>query len=543
MEQSILPLRKFYFGPLLFLFTIVEVCGFLGQLHNIYIICVGVAMITLALWSYLPLGLIDFQKSYIFAVCVLFMMSISPSKSIWIGLVAVSYSSVFGCFYLTRDERIHIWYLNIFNTIVGTYIQYIRFPLQDTWICFFVLTTTTVANICIYVLYSDAIEELKRVNEAKGEFLSLMSHEIRTPITTILATSDLMVMEPDNVKENIQILQNAGGLLLRLLNNILDYSKYTFQHIALNNQSFNLEHIIVNLIAILRTMGAKKQLVINLEYAVEPADQIFYGDYSKIEQIILNVVGNAIKFTEKGSVTLFVKTLGPSTQEHEELVGIELKVVDTGVGMTPSEVEKVFLPFVQGDTGDYLQSQQFCGSGLGMSIVKKIVESMNGVISVTSKKNEGTKVSIVLPLKKSVPVPKSTQEEILDCTDEIVLCEDNPVNGLVLKRLLNKIGFVVETCADGTDLVKHFMSSRWKLVITDYQMPKMNGIQAAKIIKAFQPETRVILLTADISPPVSSDVDIVLSKPVTFESLKGAIYACQKKDLKKNTLSATPAAK
>ncbi|MCM8538711.1 MAG: ATP-binding protein, partial [Lentisphaeraceae bacterium] len=338
-------------------------------------------------------------------------------------------------------------------------------------------------------------------SKSKSEFLANMSHEIRTPMTAILGYIDLL-KENENIKftealEQVQIIEKNGDHLLTIINDILDLSKIEAGKLELEYAPFCLYEMTCNLQNLLEAKVKEKSISLNVEIGY-PVPQKVSGDLTRIRQILLNLLGNAIKFTHKGSVTLHLKW-NPQASE------LSFDIVDTGIGMTPEQCEKVFNSFEQADTSI---TRTFGGTGLGLSITKRLIEMMHGHVSVESEYGKGSKFSVMIKVKASTdklinqPPQVKTQIELKKTNGlqgHILLVDDNMTNLTLIGKILKKMNLEVECCMNGEEATKILLNSDndFDLVLMDVQMPVMDGLTAASILKQNSYNKPVIALTAN----------------------------------------------
>ena len=383
-----------------------------------------------------------------------------------------------------------------------------------------------------------AKEQAEDANHAKSEFLANMSHEIRTPMNGIIGLTRLLVqhdhLDADQEQSAQAILKSSESLLF-LLNDILDFSKIEAHELVLESLPFNLKGALQNVTHLLSPMASKKGLVVNYRYDRDaPASVI--GDPTRLGQIVTNLVGNAVKFTQKGHVTLFV-----SAQERkgEGDYLYSFVIEDTGIGM-PQEVQKhLFRKFSQGDAST---SRKFGGTGLGLAISKSLTEIMGGQISFTSVPDKGSVFTLVIPLKKAgtevvwndkihAELRKlQTGKDFSRC--RLLVVEDHPVNMLFTRKLLRTMGFTrIDEATNGLEALQKLENSDkdYDLVLMDCQMPEMDGFEACrKIREREQANGRkrmpVIAMTAhamegDRDLCLQAGMNDYLSKPVNPDKL------------------------
>ena len=343
-----------------------------------------------------------------------------------------------------------------------------------------------------------AMEQAETANQSKSIFLANMSHELRTPLNAIIGFSRLMRNSPeldDEHRKNLDIISKSGEHLLTLINNILDITKIESGHILLESAPTDTSLLINEITSLMRVRAVEK----NLDFTVKsPANQsrTVIVDPGKLRQVLINLVGNAIKFTHTGGVTLRYFFL----PRDENTITLRFEIEDTGIGVKPENIEKIFQTFVQLND----QKQEESGTGLGLPISRQNIELMGGTIGVKSEYQKGTTFYFEIPAEiyksEIAPSPAST-DRIIGVTEDqpclkLLIAEDNDENRLLLKKILTPLGFEIIEAVNGREAVD--MSARLKpdLIWMDIRMPVISGLEATKIIKANQPEIRIVAITA-----------------------------------------------
>lgn len=391
-------------------------------------------------------------------------------------------------------------------------------------------------------------EKAQDLTEAKSNFLANMSHEIRTPMNGIIGMAHL-ALECDDFakqKEYVQKIDSSAKNLLNIINDILDFSKIEAGKLKIDTITFDMNKVISDLLNLVETKAREK----NLELKIHPIGEnsIYFGDPLRIGQVLLNLVSNAIKFTVKGKVELFIK-------EREENF-LEFIVKDSGIGISDENKQKLFESFSQGDDST---TRKFGGTGLGLSISKQLVEAMNGTISLQSQKGEGSEFSFKIPLYKGEV--SNLQEEISLSTlreeattlrgSKILLVEDNSTNRDIVHSLLEPIGIEIDDAYDGQFAVEKVLNedNSYELILLDIQMPTMDGYEASRIIRQSNTEIPIIALTAnamvqDIENAKNAGMNEHLNKPIEvnklFQVLLKYISPKQEKEVLTHTLEQTP---
>ena len=382
-----------------------------------------------------------------------------------------------------------------------------------------------------------AKEMAEKANRTKNDFLANMSHEIRTPINAITGMNEMILRESPNeqITHYAQNIKYAGQTLLTLVGDILDFSKIESGKMEIVEEEYHLSYVLIDVINMVRLKAEKKGLALSVEVDKDLPERL-YGDSVRINQIILNILSNAVKYTEKGSVSLKVN----KGQRNGEKIGLNIKVADTGVGIRQEDMSKLFDGF---ERLDMKRNRHIEGTGLGLAITHNLLKQMGGKIEVESTYGEGSVFSVYLDQQVVSWEPvgdfetiyakvreEQVYEESFTAPDaEILLVDDNEMNLAVVVNLLKKTQIKIVTCMSGKEALESMKKQSFDIILLDHMMPEMDGIETLNAAKEMEGnlcgKTPVIALTANAMAGVRDmyirkGFDDYLSKPIEGKALE-----------------------
>ena len=367
---------------------------------------------------------------------------------------------------------------------------------------------------------------------AKSSFLANMSHEIRTPMNGVLGFADLLLhddLRPEQ-QRHVQLIVDSGKAMMRLLNDILDLSKIEAGQMQIAPERVDLRHALRNCFKLIRPAAEQKNLELRFDIAPE-LPGFAKIDGLRLRQIVLNLLGNAVKFTERGSVTF---RASHAKGEGEAEGTLEIAVSDTGVGIAPERLSAIFEQFVQAENST---AQRFGGTGLGLAISRQLAELMGGTLGVTSQLGRGTTFTLTLPLVEVAGPDDAAQPAVAERAAarplHVLLAEDHDVNQALMQAMLAQLGHRVTTVEDGAQAVAAVRRAAnagepFDLVLMDMQMPVMDGLEATRALRGAGETLPILALTAnayadDIAASLAAGMQAHLAKPVQLTQLGQAI--------------------
>jgi signal transduction histidine kinase len=379
---------------------------------------------------------------------------------------------------------------------------------------------------------SIAKEVAEAANRAKSTFLANMSHELRTPMNAIMGMTDIVlrrITDPKHI-EYLTKVKTASTHLLHVINDILDISKIEAERLTLEEVDFKLGEVLENLTSMIGHKVAEKHLQLQVDLAPEAVGILLRGDPLRLGQILLNLTGNAVKFTAQGSITLRARI----SEESATAVQLRFEVADTGIGISPEDQKRLFSAFEQADGS---MTRKYGGTGLGLAISQRLARMMGGDVGVSSQPGVGSTFWLTVRVLKTaagaVPLAPTFAPGVAEATlqakyagTRILLAEEEPISREILLMLLEDVGLAVDLAADGTEAVALAQRQHYALILMDMQMPDLSGVKATRIIRALPgyAETPILAMTADAFGEgrlvcIDASMNDYLGKPVEPEKL------------------------
>jgi len=378
----------------------------------------------------------------------------------------------------------------------------------------------------------DARDKAEAANEAKSDFLANISHELRTPMNAVVGLANILMLNgstPAKQREFLSTLQLSAQSLMSLINDLLDISKFESSEVKLEHIPFNLAEMIEEIISIMSVKAEEKNIELHINYS-PMLNTEFIGDPLRLRQILMNLTGNAVKFTNKGNVTVHVES---TAEEGSKSIQLTIDVSDTGIGIKSDKLDTIFNKFSQADTSI---TRKYGGTGLGLSICKTLVTLMNGTISVISTPRKGSRFTVTIPLElgphgivawKQGIASKAQDSGNAIAADPskplVLLVEDHKPNVLVAGTLLENLGYRYEVASNGKKALTKLENRHFDIILMDVQMQEMDGLETTRHIRKLEkkrnlPRMPIIAMTAhaqseDREQCLKAGMDDYISKP------------------------------